>query len=170
MVEELTQEVLTREQIFEHLVEKPNVIKGPGIWANSLEMDFVYEDSLLKPYIDIIDTEKSGMSRNPKLAIPELRIHLTYSLNPINSKVMERVFRENEDVRISRAPRRDRTKSPSTYASREIRKLGDVDEIFDLAKRYHEIVSSDNYDDTSENYTKGIEDFADRLVEGLVKA
>ena len=101
MVEELIQEALTREQIFEYLIKKPNIIKKKFMLLDTLEMNVGNEENSLKPYVHIIDTKDYGMPINPKLPIPKLEIHLVYSSNPINRKLIEKVFCENENIKIN---------------------------------------------------------------------
>ena len=165
MVEEVTREALTEKQIFEYLIKNPNIrIRTFGL-LDALEMNIENERDSLGSYVHIIDTEKRGFPINPKLPNPRLEIHLTYSLNPINRRLIEGVFCENEDVKVI-YPLEARH---STYVSREIRELEDVDGILDLATRYHEIVSSEGYDNASRSYREGIENLANELVERLIK-
>ena len=165
MAEEATLEALTEEQIFEYLTKKPNIRTRKFMSLDNLEMNFENEGDSLRPYVHIIDTEKRGLPINPKLPTPRLEIHLAYSLNPINSILIERVFCENGDVKVIFPIKIGN----STYASREIRELEDVDDILDLATRYHEIVDSDGYSKASKCYKIGINVLANELVERLIK-
>lgn len=175
MVEELIQEALTREQIFEYLIKKPNIIKKKFMLLDTLEMNVGNEENSLRPYVHIIDTENCGRAINPKLPNPRLEIRLAYSSNPINTRLINKIFHGNENIKINYGGRavavfgKALLGEKSTYASREIRELGDVDDILDLATRYHEIVNSEDYDKISKSYRKGIDNLANELVDGLVK-
>ena len=135
----------------------------------------LYEENSLKPYVHIIDTENSGRFINPKLPIPKLEIHLAYSSNPINRKLIGKVFCENENIKINYGERAGSILGKaflgekSTYASRKIGELGDVDDILDLATRDHEIVNSKDYDNASKSYREGIDNLADELTDNLLK-
>lgn len=154
MIEVLTQEALTKKQIFDYLIKKPNIIEKKSMMPRILELDVENEERSLKPYVQIINSENKG-----------LEIHLTYSLNPIKKRLIEKVFSGNENIKVIYPL----DEQHSTRVSRKIEELKDVDDILNLATKYHEIANSEDYDKISKNYRESIDNLANELVDSLVK-
>lgn len=151
--------MLTRDQVKQHL------LREPGIREGSLSLEIVYGDGCVtNPYIHVNDTKSISGGFSQKRIPLEMEIHLTYSLGPLNIPLIEKIFGEQEDIKIHWAQQ----SMISTRISRKIRSLAEVDEILLSVRKYHDITNSERYIEFYKEYWDKARQSSRDLVKRLV--
>ncbi len=154
MLRETEQEELTKKQIEEYILKRSNIkIGNLGLLAMIV--------GKREPYIFINDREESHSIFQGKKITLNIEVNLDYSLNKLDCKLIEKIFNSNPKIKVFL----NYAKHKSTYAHKEIRRLSDINEILDLAEKYHRIMESPSYKTMIESYHKSINNLSDNLVE-----